>query len=152
MSGTLTTEGSITRTELSLSPLAITPAGGYYIQRSGFGPGETLWRRAEAESPYVRGKYQTHAVKDQETSTLKIRVEDVSEAGVYSRMDTLAKAFEQFSYTLTITIGGQAFVYECDCADYSIGDAGNVDDLWIRSNTQIMTFQIPHKPIDAGFV
>jgi len=148
----LTTTGVITRTELALSDLSITPAGGYYIQRDGFGPGQIEWRRSEAESPYVAGSTLTHAVKGQETSTLKIRVEDVTEAGMYSRMGTLATAFEQFSYTMTITIGGQAFAYECDCSDYSVGDGGNVQDLWVRSFTQMMVFQIPHKPIDGGFL
>ena len=149
---TFTAEGNITRTWLSLSDLTIAASAGYYIQRDGFGPGETSFRRSEAESIYVNGKYMTHAVKDQQTSTLKIRVVGATQTELYSRMDTLAKAMEQFSFTLDITIGDKTFSYECDAADYAIGDGGQVQDIWARSSTQMMTFDVPHKPTANGFV
>lgn len=145
-------EGTITRTWLSLSNLVVAPSAGYYIQRDGFGPGEMSFRRNQVESPYVAGKYQTHAVKDQQTTTLKIRVTGTSQSVLYTRMTDLAKAMEQFSFTLRLYINGVLFQYECDAADYSVGDGGNVQDLWLRSDTQLMAFQIQHKPIVSGFI
>lgn len=149
---TFQAEGTITRTWLSTSNLVLAASTGYYIQRDGFGPGEVTFRKNEAESPYVAGKYLTHAVKDQQTSTLKVRVLGTSQSVLYTRMEALAEAVEQFSFTLTLTINGTLFQYECDASDYSVGDSGSVQDLWLRSDTQIMTIQIPHKPKAAGFI
>lgn len=139
--------GSVTRTELNLGPLAITPEDGYYIQRDGFGPGERTWRRISAESPYVHGSFLTHAVIDQEISTLKIRVAGTTELQMTQRINALIAALTQFSYTLTIDIGETFhYVLSCEPADYTIGDGGSVQDMWLRNRTQILTFDIPHRP------
>lgn len=135
-----------------MSNLVIAPSAGYYIQRNGFGPGEVSHRRVQAESPYVAGKMLVHSVKDQQTGTLKIRVEGSSQSQLYSRMETLAEAFEQFSYTLSLYINGVLYSYQCDAADYAVGDNGQIDDLFLRSNMQMMTFQVAHKPIVSGFI
>jgi hypothetical protein len=97
-------------------------------------------------------RLDTHAVKDQQVSTLKIRVVGSSQGQLYTRMEDLAKAMEQFNFTLKLYINGVLYQYDCDASDYSIGDSGNVQDLWLRSDTQIMTFQIPHKPLSSGFI
>jgi hypothetical protein len=149
---TFQAEGLISRTFLSLSNLVVAPSAGYYIQRDGFGPGETSFRKSEASSIYLAGTYLTHAVKDQQVSTLKIRVVGSSQGQLYTRMEDLAKAMEQFNFTLKLYINGVLYQYDCDASDYSIGDSGNVQDLWLRSDTQIMTFQIPHKPLSSGFI
>jgi hypothetical protein len=149
---TFQAEGTVTRTYLSLSNLVIAPSAGYYIQRDGFGPGEVIHRKNQVSSIYLAGSYQTHAVKDQQTTTLKVRVQGSDQSQLYTRMETLAVAMEQFNFTLKLYINGVAYQYDCDTADYSVGDTGNVQDLWLRSDTQIMTFQIPHKPIVSGFI
>ena len=149
---TFQAQGTITRTWLSLSDLSIAPSAGYYIQRDGFGPGETSFRKTQVSSIYVAGTYMTHAVKDQQTSTLKIRIQGSNQSDLYTKMDNLAKAMEQFSFILRLYINGVLYQYDCDTANYSVGDAGNVQDLWLRQNTQIMSFEIPHKPISSGFI
>lgn len=149
---TFQAEGTITRTYLSLSDLVISPSAGYYIQRDGFGPGEVSFRRSETSSIYVAGTYMTHAVKDQQSASLKIRVQGSNQSDLYTKMETLATAMEQFQFTLRLYINGVLYSYQCDTADYSIGDGGNVQDLWLRSDTQIMNFQIKHKPIMNGFI
>lgn len=148
---TYQTDGTITRTELSLATLAFTPANGYYIQRNGFGPGEVSHRKTYVESPYVIGQTMVHSVKDLATSSLTVRVQGTSHSDMIDKLETLCEAFEQFNYTLTIIIDGISYVYDCDTADYSIGDGGNVDDLWLRSSTQLVSFDIPHKPKQSGF-
>lgn len=145
------TDGLITRTELGLGNLAFTPANGYYIARSGFGPGEVTNRTSYVQSPYVIGQTLVHAVKDMQTSTLQVRVKGSSQSDMYTKMTTLCTAFEQFSYNLTIIINGVSFTYACDVANYTVGDGGNLDDLWLRSDTQMLAFEIPHKPKQVGF-
>lgn len=145
------TDGLITRSELALSPLAFTPANGYFIQRDSFGPGESSNRTTYVESPYVIGKTMTHAVKDHQTLSLTVRVQGTDHADMISKMTTLCEAFEQFNYTLTVVIDGISYTYDCDTADYSVGDSGNLKDLWIRSATQLVAFDVPHKPKQSGF-
>lgn len=145
------TDGVITRTELALSNLAFTPVNGYYIQRNGFGPGEVGNRSTFVESPYVIGKIQTHVVKDLQTSTLTIRVEGDDQEDLFDKMTELCEAFEQFNYTLTIIINGTTFTYSCYTADYAVGEGGQLDDLMLRSNMQMITFDIPHQPKQSGF-
>lgn len=149
---TFQTEGTITRTFLSLADLVVAPSAGYYIQRDSFGPGDTSFRRTETSSLYLAGTYLTHAVKDQQKSEMKVRVQGSNQSDLYSKMNALAKAMEQFSFTMKIYINGILYQFQCDASDYTVGDGGNVQDLWLRSNTQIMSFQIPHKPISSGFI
>jgi hypothetical protein len=145
-------EGTITRSWLSLADLAVAPSSGYYIQRGGFGPGEVSFRKTSATSPYVSGQTLTHAVKDQQTLTFKVRVVGSSQGQLLSRMEELAAAMEQFSFTMRFWINGVLYQYECDASDYAVGDGGQVEDLWLRSNTQLMSFNVPHKPVASGFV
>lgn len=144
-------DGVITRTELALSNLAFNSTNGYYVARDGFGPGEVSHRTTYAQSPYVIGQTMTHAVKDLQTSTLKVRVKGDTQAEMYTRLETLCEAFEQFNYTLTLIINGETFTYDCDTANYSVGNGGDLEDLWLRSNTQMVAFEIPHKPKQVGF-
>lgn len=141
----------VDRTELGLSPLVLSPETGYYIQRDGFGPGEVSFRQDYAQSPFVQGKTLVHSVKDHQTSVLIVRVEGESKTQLYQRMSDLAEAFEQFNYDLTVTLDGVDFSYECDAASYTVGSGGNMQDMWLRSNTQLMAFDIPHRPKVAGF-
>lgn len=145
------TDGTISRTELALSPLAFTPANGYFIQRNGFGPGEVSNRKTYVQSPYVIGQQLVHVVKDLATSSLTVRVQGSSHSDMIDKLEVLCEAFEQFNYTLTIVIDGISYVYDCDTADYAIGDGGQLDDMWLRSDTQLVTFDVPHKPKQVGF-
>lgn len=145
------TDGVITRTELALADLAFSPVNGYYIARDSWGPGEVTHRKTFVESPYVIGQTMVHSVKDLQTSTLRVRVKGDTQSELYTRLEALCKAFEQFSYTLTIIINGTSYTYACYTADYSIGDGGNLQDLWLRSNTQMVSFDIPHTPKQSGF-
>lgn len=150
MSADIVNQGYITRTELALPNLSLTNAEGYYVQRNGFGPGDVSFRRVYAQSPFVQGQFQVHAVKDLQHTTMKIRVEGVDNDDMWDKIQALTTAVEQFRFTLVFNINGQVFSYTCDTADYAIGDGGEVDDLWLRSDTQLVTLDIPHFPAVAG--
>ena len=145
------TDGIITRTELALGNLAFNPTNGYYIARDSWGPGEVSHRSVYTSSPYVIGQTLVHSVKDLQTSTLRVRVKGDDQAEMMTRLEALCVAFEQFNYTLTIIINGVTYAYDCDTANYSVGDGGNLQDLWLRSNTQMVAFEVPHKPKQSGF-
>lgn len=145
------TDGIITRGELALTDLAFSPANGYYIARDGWGPGEVVHRTEYVASPYVIGQTLVHSVKDLQTSVLRVRVKGDTQAEMYTRLEALCEAFEQFSYDLTIIVNGVTYSYECNTANYSVGQGGNLEDLWLRSNTQMVSFEVPHKPKQQGF-
>lgn len=147
----ITTTATISRDLMSLDPLELTPEGGYFIQRDGFGPGEISWRRNRAQSPFVMGQVLVHAVKDLQISTLKVRVEADTESELYFRMSRMCQAFDQFRYELVVQISSGIYTYQCEAADYSIGDNGNIQDLNLRSLTQTVTFSIPHAPKPTNF-
>ena len=153
---TMTAEGQITRDELSLPILDFgtldldADGAGVYIARDGWNIGENSYRRITAESPYINGRTLVHRVADTQTSTLKLRIKGSSQADLYDRMNELAIAFSQFSYTLTINVNGRKWSFLCETADMSAGDGGSVNDLMLRSNIQYLNFTIPHTPNDYG--
>lgn len=152
----MTAEGNVTRTLLSLPPLHFgngNPSATYNIQisRNGWGPGEASMRRITAQSPYYKGRYLVRAVEDHQTSILNLRVKGEDQENLYAAINELVAAFTQQSYDLTLNINGNIWVYEnCEPADYVLGDGGQIDDLMARSNTQNLSFSIPHFPVDSG--
>lgn len=152
---TMTAEGSVTRTELALSNLEFGTltqdgASGFYIVRNGFGPGSVSKRRITAESIFYPGRTLVHATPDVQTSILKIRVKGETQQDLYNRVAEVTAAFDQFSYSLTVNINGTYWEYECETADWTLGQDGAVDDIMLRSNTQFVTFTIPHAPGGAA--
>lgn len=150
----MTSEGYVTRTTLALPDLYFGfqhPDAPYnvHIVRDGWQLGEATYRRITAQSPYFAGRFLVRATKDQITSTLKLRVDETSQARLWEAIDTLVSAFTQPTYDLTININGQYFQYTCEAADYQLGESGP-QDLMLRSNTQHLTFSIPHRPAAAG--
>lgn len=136
----------ISRSELNLGPLEISTSNGYYVARDGFGPGEQVLRRITAESPYVSGRILTHAVKAQETTVINLRVKGNTSNEMWSKIEILQAAVAQFSYTITFNLDGYEKTWRCEPADVTIGEGGQFNDLWIRSNTQKMSLSIPHLP------
>lgn len=142
----LAISASITRSELLLAPLSLEVPGQYQIMRSTLGPGAISWRRQTASSPFVHGQVLVNAVKDVATSTLGVRVIGGSASSLWSRIDTLLRAFEQFSFDLTVALDGQTFTWRCQAADYSVGESGVFQDFHLRSLQQEVQFSIPRHP------
>lgn len=137
---------SITRAELLLAPLPIEVPGQYQIIRETLGPGSISWRRQTARSAYVHGEVLVGLVKDITVSTLGVRVLGSSAATLWSRMNTLLRAFEQYSYDLSVTLDGQTFTWRCQAADYAVGESGVFQDFHLRSLQQEVRFSIPRHP------
>jgi len=145
----LAVTATITRLTVPGGPLAalsLEAPGTYQIARSGLDVGATSWRRETATSQYVAGRALTGAVKDVQTGRLAVRVYATSIAALATRIATLTTAFEQAAYTLTVGLDGTSFSWACECADWSAGDAGVVDELLLRHYRQTVTFLWPRHP------
>jgi hypothetical protein len=135
---------TLTRTELSLGDLLVTPANDYFVVREGIGEGAIQYRRVTAQSPFVAGRVPVHIVPDIIILNPIIRVRGTSYADLDTKIDTLTVAFTQFIYTLTFEIGGEFDrEYQCEAADYATGNAGQYEDLKLRSFVQDVAFEVP---------
>lgn len=141
----LTISGSVTRTELSLPDLTLN-TDTYKIMRDGWGPGVVSMRRQKVSSPYVHGDFATSLVKEQVEVPLGIRVTGSGYTDCWNKVGTLLRAFEQFKYTLAIVIEGTTFTYECEAADYSVGDGGMFQNFHFMAYKQEVKFLIPRRP------
>ncbi len=140
----LTLPITVSRTELSLSPLSISAANGYYVKKDGIGKGDVKYRRITADSPFVRGRVPVHIVPDVITLNPTIRVNASTIADFDNKLTTLTNAFTQFQYTVVYNLSGSLnSSFLCETADYTIGNGGNYDSNMLRSFVQEVTFQIP---------
>lgn len=145
----LATSGSVTRTELALAALSLQQAGAYEIL-PGTGPGALSWRREVARSPMVHGEVLVGAVKDIQIAPLAIRVIGTTASQMWARVGELTAAFEQFSYSLSLVIGGVTFTWLCQCADWSSGDGGEFQKFHLMSHQTEVRFQIPRHPVPTA--
>lgn len=139
----MTLSGSITRTELSLSALALNDDNYSIVE---WGPGELTWRRSSVGSPFVDGTYLVNAVKDQMSVSARIRVTGSNKGDCMNKVGTLLRAFEQSSYTLTVIVDGTTFSYACEPADWSWGEGGQFQKFHNEAYKQEIGLMIPRLP------
>lgn len=144
----LTITGTITRTELALADLAFQDAGVYQVVSAG--PGALGWRREVATSPYVHGETLVSAVKDVGRAPLVVRALGTSASQLDTRIAALVRAFEQFSYSITLTIDGVVKTWTCEPADYAPGDSGTLDKFGLMAKMQEIHFDIPRHPVPVA--
>lgn len=136
----------VKRTELALADLALEDASGGY-QVVDFGAGAVTWRRQTATSPLVAGEQLVAAVKEQRTLSLAVRTKGPTSVSLNSRMQTMCRAFEQFSYELHITLDSVVFAYSCQPADYvPLDSADTVDKYGLMVKVQTTRFEISVHP------
>lgn len=119
----------------------------YSLIRDGIGPGQMTWRRTTVQSPYLHGRFVVNTVKDTPQVNVNIRVKGTTYAWMAYYTENLLEAFEQRSYQLAITIDGENHTWLCEPADYSVGDAGQFQDLGFRSHQQEVHLVVPRYPI-----
>ena len=152
-----TVAGYVTRAALSLPNLSIESPGAYRIVSDD--PGSLAWRKAVATSPYQHGEFLVGAVKDVLTAILAIRCYGSSASELNANVAALLRAFEQFSYTLSVSIEGVESRWICEPADYSVADGatetaakrrGGFDKFALMSHQQTYVFNIPRSPVPAA--
>ena len=147
----LVTAASVTRTELALADLDLNDKTTYGVMAAG--PGAKSWRRQTAESPFMHGRALVGAVLDTEVAPLRIRVKGSTDSVLNTNLNALLRAFEQFTYDLTLTIEGVTYTWRCEPADYTIGDRGGEINTFVRlANQEWVSFEIPRNPIPVAGV
>lgn len=141
----LDVSGYVTRTELGLGNLALN-TDTYKIIRDSWGPGVVEFERHKASSPYINGDFLISRRKAQVEMPLGIRVTGSTPTDCLNKVGTLLRAFEQFRYQLSLTIEGTTFRYNCESADYSVGDGGFFQAFHIRAYKQEVRLVIPRRP------
>ena len=138
-------------TDPPAADLELEQPGIYKVVRDGLGPGAMSWRRQEVTSPNTHGSFLVGAVKEQMTAPLVIRVHATTTLLLTQRLETIVDAFSQFTYQITETIDGVVWgKYQCDCADFAVGDQGTIRSLDMLSYVQPITLSIPRRPIPVA--
>lgn len=139
----------ITRTLLSLSPLVLEdPTNGYSVFK--LGPGDASWRNETVESAYAHGHTLVSAVKDIQRAPLGVRVRGSSASQLDSRLDTLLDAFSQFVYYVGVITDGVTKVWQCDPADWTIGEAGEFNKYHMMAKIYEVSLIIPRQPVPTS--
>lgn len=125
--------------------LELEDPGAYRIITWGAGP--VLWRRETVASPFVHGSTLVRAVKENPVMVLSVLVEGSDSEDLAEKTATLLRAFEQFRYTLNVTVNDTEYEWVCQPADYTSNQDGTFRrDHWSQF-VQIYNFRIPREPI-----
>jgi hypothetical protein len=150
------TTGSISRTLLSLSPLAIGAGAGDTYQADELTPDGRAWDRVTVGSPWVHGRVLRAARMRPATLSGAIIVVSSLAAGPATHETALAalvEALSQFTYTMTLTVtdgaNNQSWTYACEPADVNPGESIN---RYGRDRLTTVQVSIPHYPIPSAGV
>ena len=151
MTTTLAVACTITRQEVPGGPLAdLNLEDNTNYKLIGVGPGAIEWDRQYATSRFVHGEYLTNAVKRQGTLPLSVRVKGGTQAIVNTNLAALLRALEQFTYSISVTIEGISYKWNCDPADYNVDENNGEFSKFHRLAKQtIVTAQVPRHPTPA---
>ena len=139
----------VTRTELSLGDLQLWQAGKYILPEGTFGGGETAQRRLTSEGPQVKGRYPSALTEGGRTGNISVHVLS-SLATLQADVQAVVDAMTQFRFMLAWTYGGLSGTWQCEKADWALGESGIIDEGWLKVHSQAIHFVVPHNRI-SGF-
>lgn len=147
----LTLAATVTRQDVPGGPLADLSlhSGGVYDLVS-VDRGSTTKRRVVATSRFVDGGANVSAVKDMSALTLIVRVLGDTLNDVDSRVADLRTAFDQSSYTVTITIDGVTQAFTCWDFDSEQPVDGEWDKFSLANVQQVYRYVLPRQPSRTG--
>ena len=137
----------VDRSSLSLGQLELNDNTNYTIIRDTLGPGEITRKNIMASSPWISGDVVTYSAREHMMSSIGVRVQGTSMAHLMTLTQAVIEAFEQYNYTVAITIGGETTgVWVCDPANIAIGEGGAFQSLHFIQYQQEIRLQVPRKP------
>jgi hypothetical protein len=139
----------VSRTELGLADLPLEQDGKYYIPDGTFGGGEVGHRRVTSESPMVKGRYPSSIIEADRVGNVAVHVIS-TEANLQADCQTVIDAMTQFRYLLSWQWDGLSGVWQCETADWALGQSGVLDQRFLEIHTQIVYFTVPYNRI-SGF-
>jgi hypothetical protein len=139
----------VSRKELGLSNLSLEQVNKYYIPDGTFGAGETGHRRVTSESPMVKGRYPSSVIEADRVANIGVHVMSTLE-NLQADCQIVIDAMSQFRYTLAWSWNGLSGTWQCEAADWAVGQSGVLDQRFLEIHTQIIYFTVPHNRI-SGF-
>ena len=138
----------VNRDALALLPLEIADGNPYYLATQFMGAAVS-WDRQTVSSRWVEGDYTTSRRRGNVTEQVAVEIRCVSTLALQLAMDALIDAFTQDNYTMTITIDGRIWAYQCEAADYT-------NMMWttprLAAHQGQVVFGVPRRPVAlAGF-
>ena len=107
----------VSRTALGLAPLDICDGLDYYVSPTFFG-GQVSWNRTQVTSPFVDGSTTTNRTRQMVTEPCTVEIITDNPGDLHDAMDALVDAMIQDAFTITITMDGETYKYQCEAADY----------------------------------
>lgn len=145
----MTTEVSIDRTSLSLSPLVIGSQyadAGMWLAPDGLGRPGMAWSRSYATARDWHGAVQTDARLEQSSIALTVYLSGSSTANLETRYNTLQAALFQFAFAVDVTVDSATRTWLADCADVQ---PGNYLPELASNYLQLVAVSIPVFPIQS---
>jgi hypothetical protein len=135
----------VNRDALALTPLDIAQPP-YYLAASPFLSSQVSWDRQTVSSRWIDGEVTTSRKRGMVMETIAVEVVATDMATLQDYMQTLIEALCQDTYTMTITVDGTLWVYNCEAADYT-------NLMWttprlVAAQGQAQ-FTVPRRPVAA---
>lgn len=108
----------IERTSLSLGPLEVNDQVNYRV--AAMLGGQVSWQRTSASSTWMDGDVTVNRRRGNVNEQFTLEVLADNTADLHAKVGAAFDAFNQNSYTITVTIAGTAHVYLCESADYGV--------------------------------
>lgn len=131
----------VARDALGLGPLECNDGISYKIADTMLG-GQVSWNRTQIGSPHTDGQTTTARQMQMVQEPTNIDVLASSATQLQNRMATLIAAFKQADYTITVTVDGAVFEYQCEASDYTTVWTG---PRWMARRGQLQV-QIMRQP------
>jgi hypothetical protein len=138
----------INRDLLGLLPLELADGNPYLLSSQFLGAAVT-WDRQTVGSRWVDGDYTVSRRRANVSEQIAIEVVADNMLDLRTAMMTLINAFTQDHFTLTVTVDGVVFAYDCEAGDYT-------NAMWntprLAASRGQVVFTVPRRPIAAAGV
>lgn len=135
----------VTREYLGLGDLQLWQDGKFILPEGTFGAGQTGQKRITAENNLVKGRYATSIVEGQRSANLSVHVLAYAIDDLQPLVEEVIAALTQFDFTLQYQWGGLGGTWQCEAADWMVGEAGVINEGWLKVFSQPLYFVIPHR-------
>lgn len=139
----------LTRDWLGLGPLNINDHVSYAVAQQFLGS-TVSWNRNQLTSPYMDGSFTASRQRQSVTEQIAVEVFGRSTANgamspttLQANLAALIAAFNQDSFSLTLTLDGTTYSYEAEAADYQVSWVG---PRFMARQVQVV-FSLPRQPV-----
>ena len=132
----------VSRTLLGLPALQINDHLNYKVAPQFLG-GNVQWNRTKVTSPFLDGEVTTQRTRQNVSEQVAVEIYAGSAAQLQTNTAALIAAFNQDSFTLTVTLDGTVYAYQCEAAD--------AQTMWtgprMMAHRGQVLFAVPRQPV-----